>query len=77
VDAHVALEIGLDPVSTNGRGFHAPSAKQAYAGERDRDVEVEDPLREALVGVRRGGRRSMLSEVVTSTNDGDRERGQR
>ena len=52
VNRHVALEVGAGPpLPEMEEGLPAAPAEADVGGQRDRDVEVEDSLREALIGV--------------------------
>src|SRR5205823_14115982 len=53
-DRDVALEVGaLVALPEHAQRLPCPPAEARVRGERDRDVEVEDPLREALIGIGR------------------------
>src|SRR5689334_1895058 len=52
VDGDVALEVRIRiALPEMPERLPGPGPEAGIGGERDRDVEVEDPLREALVGV--------------------------
>src|SRR5262249_7736491 len=73
VDGHVALQIGLRrPLPEMEEGLPSAPPEARVGGQRERDVDGEDLLRDALIGVLR---RKEEDEADRRSEQNERQRG--